>query len=252
MKARIRCLIAAFALLAAVLPVVGQVELSTYEQLLASLPVSDLVRTLSALEAGLSQPGFPATQVESLLRVLIATPGPDSDKDDIVILLVRYIEAGYSVTGLLSAEQDLINAMAEGLPVDGVVLEALKGIAQHRSATVIEQAIDQRLSLLCGVRDLLFEKNIFSTPESQGSTAAGALPESRFNALLTNIADTISDFLEGGGSPFDSDLLYEQVEDRLTKLSEGVSPSIPGSDVALVLERFGPDDLKRVALAAVS
>jgi len=233
-------------------PLFGQVDLSTYEQLLVLLPLTEPDRALAALETGLSQPGFPATQVKSLIELLIATPGPNESKNEILFLLVRTIESGYSVTDLLPAEQMLTEAMAEGLPIDGIVLEALKGIAQRRSAIVIEQGIDHRLSLLRGVRDLLFQKSLFSTPEGQSSSAAGALPESRFNALLTNVADTISDFLEGGGSPFDSTVLYAQVEDRLTKLSQGASPSIPASDVDLVLERIGPDDLKRVALEAVS
>ncbi|MBU0596455.1 hypothetical protein KJ567_07215, partial [Candidatus Bipolaricaulota bacterium] len=59
----------------------------------------------------------------------------------------------------------------------------------------------------------------------------------------------VGDHLEGGGSPFDGHVLFEQVRERLTAL-QGVT--LLQADVELVLERIESTDLTHVALAAVS
>ena len=76
-----------------------------------------------------------------------------------------------------------------------------------------------------------------------------AIPMPRFNQLLIHISEAIGEFLEGGGSPFEGHVLYQEVHNRLTML-QGVT--LLAEDVELVLDRIEPSDLTQVALAAVS
>lgn len=220
-----------------------------FSRALSALPVKSGDRILAAIEEGLTQPGFPAEGILQLIEVLAVTPGSIEEKEGILILVTRTIEEGLPVDGILAKGFDLTAALGEGLPIEGIVLEALKGFAQRAPLPAIEYGISRRLILLRAVRDLLFEKEIFSVPPGAPQTTPTALPAARFNELLLQISDAVSDYLDGGGSPFEGEVLLEQVTDRLTRLPEEV---IPASDVELVLDRITAADLTGVALAALS
>ena len=234
-----------------VLSAVGYPDASIddFTRLLSSLPLASEDRIIAAIEIGLSEEGFPAERTLQLVEQLVVIPGSGEEKEGILILLARTIEDGLPVDGILDKAFDLAGALGEGLPIEGVILEALKGFAQRMPLSAIEAGISRRLVLLRAVRDLLFEKEIFSVPPGAPQTIPTALPAPRFNELLLQISDAVSDYLDGGGSPFDGEALLAQVTDRLTRLPEEV---IPKGDVALALDRIEAADLTRVALAAFS
>jgi len=105
-----------------------------------------------------------------------------------------------------------------------------------------------RERLLTEVRDLLGSKNIFRAKD--GSPAVSpALPGPRFDLLVTHIADSLGDYLDGGGSPRDGYALLAEVTKRLNLLKGSV---IPASDVELVLSRIEATDLTRATLEALN
>jgi hypothetical protein len=226
----------------------AQTTLDDFDQALAAIPLSSHVRILTAIEYGLSTPGFPAADLLQLIHRLAAIPGTGDEKESILMLLTRAIESGQSIGGLLPVGFDLANALEEGLPIEGVVLEALKGIAQGVPITSIASGVSQRLTLLREVRDLLFEREIFRQTPGSPSSAPTILAAESFDQLVVQIADAVSDYVGGGGSPFEGNELYGLVTDRLTRLAPSV---VPSADVALVLDRIGPPDLTRIALAAL-
>jgi len=204
-------------------------SLSEFEQALQAVPVSNLGYILSSIELGMTQPGFPADGLLRLIDRVTRRTAPAFEKEAVLLVIAH--------------------GLADGLPVEGLVNQALEGLARGVSLQWIEQRLSERLVLLSETRDLLYSKGIFSGSQGSSSAATPAIPTARFNQLLINISETIGDFLEGGGSPFDGYVLYEEVRNRLTML-EGVTLS--ADDVALVLDRIEPSDLTQVALAAVS
>lgn len=204
-------------------------SLSDFEQALYAIPVSNASYILASIDLGMTQPDFPA---EGLLRLI--------DR------LTRYTAPAFEKEAVLLV---IAHALSDGLPIDGLVNQALEGVARGVSLQWIEQDLSERLVLLSETRDLLYSKGIFSGNQGSSSSATPTIPIARFNQLLINISETIGDFLEGGGSPFDGHVLYEEVRNRLTML-EGVTLS--SEDVALVLSRLDASDLTQVALAAVS
>jgi len=228
----------------------GEATIDDFARLLSSIPLRSEDRILAAIETGLSQDGFPADMMFRLTTQLVAIQGSPEEKEGILLLIARTIEEGLPAEGMIEKGFDLAGALGEeGLPIEAIILEALKGFAQRTPLTAIEAGISRRLVLLRAVRGLLFEKGIFSLPPGAPQTGPTALPEERFNELLLQISDGISDYLDGGGSPFEGEALLAQVTDRLTKLPAEV---IPKSDVELVLDRITASDLTRVALAALS
>jgi hypothetical protein len=139
--------------------------------------------------------------------------------------------------------------MEEGLPVDNLITKGLEGLARGVPAQQIEQSLQQRLILLAETRDMLYAAGIFSVAPGSPQSVPTALPTPRFNLLLTHISDTIADYLEGGGSPFEGQTLYQEVRFRLTSLEGAI---LIAEDVDLVLKRIEPADLTRIALAAVT
>ena len=127
--------------------------------------------------------------------------------------------------------------------------EAFEGLARGVPLQLIERGLSVQLILLAETRDLLYSKGIFNMPAGSPQTVSTAIPMLRFNQLLIHVSETIGDFLEGGGSPFEGHVLYQEVHTRLTML-QGVT--LLPEDVELVLERIGPSDLTQAALAAVS
>jgi len=211
------------------LPAHAEIPLADYEAVLLAIPVSDLGRVLGAIEFSLSQPDFPAFETLQYLDRLAASR--------------------YSVQEREALLSDIVVALEEGLPIEGLVTKGLEGLARGVPAAGIRQSLHQRLVLLAETRDLLYAKGIFSVAPGSPQSVDTALPTPRFNLLVTHISDTIADYLEGGGSPFEGQTLMQEVRFRLTSLEGAI---LNAADVELVLKRIEPADLTRVALSAVS
>lgn len=209
--------------------VVAQIPVSEFEQALGAIPVSDTDRSVAAIVLGLSQPDFPAVEVFQLIERAAATSYPAQEKEALIL--------------------HIVTALEDGLPVDGLVTKGLEGLARGIPVTQIEQSLRQRLILLEETRDLLYAKGIFSVVPGSPQSVATALPTPRFNLLVSHVSDTVADYLDGGGSPFEGESLYQEVRFRLTSL-EGAT--LIAGDVDLVLKRVEPTDLTRIALAAVT
>jgi len=207
----------------------AQASLSDFEQALRAIPVSDVARCVTAVELGRSQPDFPSSEVLQFLDRLATSSYTSPDREAILL--------------------DLVVAMEEGLPVDGLVTKGLEGLARGVPAANLQQSLHQRLVLLAETRDLLYAKGIFSVAPGSPQSVDTALPTPRFNLLVTHVSDTIADYLEGGGSPFEGHTLLQEVRFRLTSLERA---TLNPEDVELVLKRIEPADLTRVALSAVS
>jgi len=227
----------------------SQASIGDFENALGSLQLQERTRIVAALEMGLEQPGFPAQDLLSLIQRLATIPGSSEEKETILLLFARALEKGMSIAGLMPVGFELATALEEGLPIEGVLLEALKGIAQGTPISVIEASLKQRLTLLWEVRDLLFSRGVFRAPPGATPTAPTSLPAARFDELVDQMADALSDYLEGGGGPFDGQTMYALVADRLGKLPESL---VRATDVELVLSLIGPADLTRIALAALT
>lgn len=212
-----------------VVSVIAQIPLIEYEQALYSVPVSNPDFILSTIELGMTQEDFPAEPLLRLIDRLANHPAPSFEKEAILIVLAHALE--------------------DGFPIEGLINKASEGLARGVPLQQVEQGLSERLILLAETRDLLYSKGIFSTPAGAPQTMPTAIPMLRFNQLLIHISETIGDFLEGGGSPFEGHVLYQEVHKRLTML-QGVT--LLPEDVELVLERIEPSDLTQVALAAVS
>ena len=227
----------------------AQISLADFDHALDAIPLTAQDRILNAIEVGLSQPGFPADDLLNLIHRLAPIPGSAEETESILLMFARTLESGQAIDSLLPKGFELASALEEGLPVEGVLLEALKGIAQGSPISVIAGGITQRLLLLREVRDLLFSRGILRASAGSPQTTPTALPEARFDQLVVQIADAVSDFLEGGGRPFEGEEMYALVSDRLHRLPESV---VRPEDVSLVLDRIGPPDLTQVALAALT
>jgi hypothetical protein len=227
----------------------AQVSLTDFDQALATIPLAAHDRILAAIEVGLSQPGFPADGLLTLIHRIGPIPGSTEEKESILLMFARTLEGGQAIDSLLPKGFELASALEEGLPIEGVLLEALKGIAQGSPISVIAGGITQRLILLREVRDLLFSRGILRASPGSPQTTPSALPEARFDQLVEQIADAVSDFLEGGGRPFEDEKMYELVSDRLHRLPTTI---VRPEDVDLVLDRIAPPDLTQVALAALT
>jgi hypothetical protein len=206
----------------------AQIPLSEFAQALYSIPVSNPDFILSSIELGIAQPDFPASALLRLIERLGGHPAPAFEKEALLLVLAH--------------------ASEDGLPIEGLVSKALEGLARNIPPQAIEQGLSARMNLLAETRDLLYAKGIFA-PFGASLSVATAIPMERFNQLLIHISEPIGDFLEGGGSPFDGHVLYQEVRNRLTQL-QGVTLLV--EDVELVLDRIDPSDLTQVALAAVS
>ena len=207
----------------------AQIPFMEYEQALYSIPVSNPDFILSTIELGMTQADFPAEPLLWLIDRLVSHPAPPFEKEAILLVLAHALE--------------------DGLPVESLINEAFEGLARGVRLQLIERGLSVRLILLAETRDLLYSKGIFNMPAGSPQTVSTAIPMLRFNQLLIHVSETIGDFLESGGSPFEGHVLYQEVHNRLTML-QGVT--LLPEDVELVLERIKASDLTQVALAAVS
>ncbi|MCK5245798.1 hypothetical protein KAR02_02800 [Candidatus Bipolaricaulota bacterium] len=204
--------------------VLAQIPLMEYEQALYSIPVSNPDFILFAMELGMTQEDFPAQPLLQLIDRLANHQAPPFEKEAILLVLAHALE--------------------DGLPIESLINKAFEGLARGVPLQQIEQGLSKRLTLLAETWGLLLSKGILSVPAGSPQTVTTAIPTLRFNQLLIHVSETIGDFLEGGGSPFDGHVLYQEVRNRLTML-QGVT--LLPEDVELVLERIGPSDLTRVA-----
>ena len=207
----------------------AQIPLAEFDQALHAIPVSNPGFILSTIELGMTQPDYPAEQHLQLIERLANHPAPPFEKEAILLVLAH--------------------ASEDGLPIEGLINKALEGLARGVPIQQIEQGLSSRVQLLAETRDLLYSKGIFSAPSGVPQSAPTAIPTERFNQLLIHISEAIGDFLEGGGSPFEGHVLYQEVRNRLMML-QGVTLLL--EDVELILDRIEPSDLTQVALAAVS
>ncbi len=209
--------------------VTAQVPLMEYEQALYSIPVSNPGFILSTIEMGMTQGDFPAELLLRLIDRLVSHPAPSFEKEAILLVVAHALE--------------------DGLPIESLINETFEGLARGVPLQQIEKGLSVRRTLLVKTWGLLLSKGIFSVPAGSPQTVTTAIPMLRFNQLLIHVSETIGDFLEGGGSPYDGHVLYQQVRNRLTML-QGVT--LLPEDVELVLDRIDPSDLTQVALAAVT
>jgi hypothetical protein len=126
--------------------------------------------------------------------------------------------------------------------------KAAEGLARGVPLPVIAQGLALRERLLAEVRDLLYSERIFRAQEGVPAVSL-ALPAARFDLLLAHIADSLGDYVEGGGSPWNGDVILAGVASRLTLLKGSV---IPAEDVDLVLARIEAGDLTRAVLEALN
>ena len=183
---------------------------------------------VAAFQTGFSQDGLSADDTLSLVQRLAAAGGSKSDQDAILLVIAHALE--------------------EDLPVTMLESKAAEGLARGVPLSVIAQGLALRERLLAEVRDLLCSKSIFRAKD--GTLAIPpSLPGPRFDLLVTNIADCLGDYVDGGGSPLDGYALLAEMTKRLTLLKGSV---IPAEDVELVLSRADAADLTRTVLEALN
>ena len=229
MKRGVRFFIGVVACLAACTVGVAAATLDEFRGVIASIPVANESRIMAALALG-QRSGFPADETYRLFERVAGVTGAAADKEAILLVVVEAIESG--------------------LPVDSLLNKAFEGLARGVSLSTLGHLLDVRLRLLEGTSDLFGRCRIFRA--SQGAVVAAgstALAPSVFDALLSNVGDALGDYVESGGSPLESQRIYNQVEARLTLLA---GTAFSADDVELVLSRVEPADLTRVVLAALS
>ncbi|MCX6100924.1 MAG: hypothetical protein NTV92_05825 [Candidatus Bipolaricaulota bacterium] len=205
---------------------VAAVTLDDFERVLTSIPVASEARVIAALELGLKSSccGFPADETYRLFTRLADGSGSAADKETVILIVTHAIE--------------------EGIPIDSLLNKANEGLARAVSLTSLAQLLQQRLRLLEESRDLFWSYRIFrATPGAPVAAGATALSTSRFDSLLSNVGDALGDYLESGGSPFESQQIYDQVQARLTLLAGSV---LSAEDVDTVLSRISPADLAQI------
>jgi len=208
------------------------VTLDDFARVLDSIPVTNEARVLAAIDLGLQSSccGFPANEAYHLFERLATASGSSADKEAIVLVVTQAIE--------------------KSLPIDSLLSKASEGLARGVSLASLGQLLSVRLQVLEACRDLCFFRYgiLRATPGSPVAAGATALPATRFDALLSEVGDALGDYLESGGSPFESQKIYDDVQARLTLLAGSV---LSAEDVELLLSRIGPADLTQVVLAAL-
>jgi hypothetical protein len=228
---RIFVLVSVFTCIVGASMAVAAVTLDDFERVLTLIPVASEARVIAALELGLKSSccGFPADETYRLFTRLADGSGSAADKEAVILIVTHAIE--------------------EGIPIDGLLNKANEGLARAVSLPSLAQLLQQRLRLLEESRDLLYSRGIFrATPGAPVAAGATALSTSRFDGLLSNFGDALGDYLESGGSPFESQQIYDEMQARLALLAGNV---LSADDVELLLDRVGPADLTQVVLAAL-
>ncbi|MCX6091271.1 MAG: hypothetical protein NTX23_00160 [Candidatus Bipolaricaulota bacterium] len=228
---RMFVLVCVFACIVGASMAVAAVTLDDFERVLTLIPIASEARVIAALELGLKSSccGFPADETYRLFTRLADGSGSAADKEAVILIVTHAIE--------------------EGIPIDSLLNKANEGLARAVSLPSLAQLLQQRLRLLEESRDLFYSRGIFrATPGAPVAAGATALSTSRFDGLLSNFGDALGDYLESGGSPFESQQIYDEMQARLTLLAGNV---LSADDVELLLDRVGPADLTQVVLAAL-
>jgi hypothetical protein len=201
--------------------------ISEFERALSGLALPGEAEIRQAFEAGFSQNRVEVEEALLLVEGLSHAPGNGAERQGILLVVA--------------------GALRDGLPASMLISKACEGLARGVPLSSIEQGIAQRARLEVEARDLLYGKRIFSAP-AEAAAPPGVLPSARFDALVSEIADALADYLEGGGSPLEGYLLLDAVTLRLTRLS---GTALPPQDVSLVLARIEAGDLTSVVLNAL-
>lgn len=206
------------------------------EQALAALSLTNARVIMAAFDLGFGQGGITTGDALRLVERLATAEGDSAEKEAILIIIAH--------------------TLTDHLPVNTLVTKVKEGLARMAPLAVILNGagghprilgIVQRRSLLVAVRDLLFAERIFSLPGETRAVAA-SLPCIRFDRLVSEIADFLADYIEGGGSPLDGYRIIEGLSARLHSLARLTEPVIPMEDVELVLERIDPGELTEIVL----
>jgi len=206
------------------------------QQALVSLIPTRASEIMSAFSLGFDQGRL---NVPDTLHVIIRLrdySGEQSDKEGILLTIAHALQDDLPAAMLIEKAEE---GMARRIPLN-VILNGVKGQPRILGLT-------EREYLLSATRDTLYSKGIFSAPPG-AKAAAQSLPLSRFDTLVSETADALADYVESGGSPLEGHLLYRQVSDRLTDLSNLKAPIVMPSDAQLVLERITPADLTSYVL----
>jgi len=206
-------------------------------QALSTLYPANAPEIMAALEVGFAQEHVEPDEMLHLIGRLSTVQGNPAEKEAI-LLTIAY-------------------ALQDDLPVKILVNKVEEGLARNIPLTVILNGsggqprilgLVQRASLLEAVRDLLYSKRIFSAPEGTKAVST-CIPNTRFDCLVSEIAGSLADYLEGEGSPLEGYLMFQQVSLRLQTLAGLREPPLLADDVDLVLERLTPTDLTNIVLA---
>ncbi len=194
---------------------------------------------VQAFEIGFSLGRLHPDQMLRLVTRLAADEGTAADKEGILLTIAHALEDDLPVSLLVDKTEE---GLARRIPL-GIILNGAVGETRILGLVQREQVLE-------AVRDLLYSKGIFCVSGKEQAVAT-SLPISRFDRIVTEIADVICDYTESGGSPFDGHIIYDKVRVRLETLSQLRKPPILPEDVVLVLERIEPGDLTNVILKVI-
>ncbi|MEA3238298.1 MAG: hypothetical protein U9Q94_00720 [Candidatus Bipolaricaulota bacterium] len=209
---------------------------SDVQQALIALTPSHAEEIMSAFSLGFAQGRLQVASTLHMINRLIGYEGEQGDKEGILITVAHTLQDALPVVILVEKAEE---GMARSVPL-ALILNGAKGQPPILGLT-------QREYLLSATRDTLYSKGIFSTPPGAKATSQ-SLSLVHFDTLVSEIADSLADYVESGGSPLEGHLLYQQVSDRLTDLAGLKVPIVQPEDTRLVLERVTPADLTTVVL----
>ncbi len=205
-------------------------------QALVALTPAHADKIMKAFSLGISQGRLEVAGALHLINRLINYDGEQGNKEGILLVIAHALQDDLPAEMLVEKAEE---GMARSIPL-GLILSGEKG-----QPPIL--GLSQREYLLSATRDTLYSKGIFSAPAG-AKAVSQSLPLPRFDTLVSEIADSLSDYVESGGSPLEGHLLYQQVSNRLTDLASLKVPIIPPEDAQLVLERVSPADLTTVVL----
>ena len=206
------------------------------QQALIALTPTHADEIMSAFSLGFAQGRLQVGSTIHLVDRLIGYEGEQGEKEGILITIAHALQDDLPAAILVEKAEE---GMARSVPLD-LILNGVKGQPRILGLT-------EREYLLSATRDTLYSKGIFSTPPGMKAVAQ-SLSLVRFDTLVSEIADSLADYVESGGSPLEGHLLYQQVNDRLTDLASLKVPIVQPDDAQLVLERVTPTDLTSVVL----
>lgn len=209
---------------------------SDVKQALVALTPLHADEIMSAFSQGFAQKRLQVERIFRLINRLAGYEGGQGDKEGILIVIAHTLQDDLPAAMLVEKAEE---GMARNVPLT-LILNGKKG-----QPPIL--GLLQREYLLSATRDTLYSKGIFST--SPGTKAvAQSIPAACFDTLVSEIADSLADYVESGESPLEGHLLYQRVNKRLSDLAGLKQPVIPPDDVQLVLERITPADLTTIVL----